>query len=192
MTTLDPSRTAILAMDFQSIVVNNYFAESAAPKNMAAAIELGRAAGATIVFVTVGFREGYPEISDRNPVFAGFKGSGGAFVEGSEGFEIHPDLGARSDDLVVIKRRMGAFAHTDLDLLLRTREIDTIVLGGLATSGVVLSTVRAAGDLDYRIVVLDDCCSDFEDEVQKVLMEKIFPFQGTVASTHDLKSLLAA
>ncbi len=158
MTTLDPSRTAILAMDFQSIVVNNYFAESAAPKNMATAIGLGRAAGATIVFVTVGFREGYPEISDRNPVFAGFKGSGGAFVEGSDGYEIHPDLGARSDDLVVIKRRMGAFAHTDLDLLLRT----------------------------------DDCCSDFEDEVQKVLMEKIFPFQGTVASTHDLKSLLAA
>jgi isochorismate hydrolase len=57
---------------------------------------------------------------------------------------------------IVIKRRVSAFAGSDLDLLLRARDIDTLVLTGIAPNGVVLSTLRQAADLDYRLIVLSD------------------------------------
>ena len=190
MNRVDPTRTALLALDFQSTVVDNYFPGTGTVKHMAGAIDRARAAGVTIVFVTVAFRPGYPEIHERNPVFGGFASSGGLFVEGASGTEIHPDLPLRPDDLVVVKRRMSAFSGTELDHLLRTKSIDTLILGGLATSGVVLSTVRAAGDLDYALFVLGDCCADFDDEVQRVLLEKVLPFQATMISSDGLADIL--
>lgn len=190
MNRVDPQRTALLAMDFQSVVVDKFFPGTSTVKAMAGAIDRARTAGVTIVFVTVEFRAGYPEINERNPVFGGFPTSGGLFLQGAPDTAIHPDLSARPDDLVVVKRRMSAFSNTEIDHLLRTRGIDTLILGGLATSGVVLSTVRAAGDLDYELFVLDDCCADFDDEVQRVLLEKVLPFQATVLGSESLTDIL--
>jgi nicotinamidase-related amidase len=64
------------------------------------------------------------------------------------------------NDLIVTKSRVSAFAGTDLNLLLRANDIDTLVLFGIATSGVVLSTFIQAFDDDYRLVVIKDCCAD--------------------------------
>lgn len=190
MSEIDFKRSALLAMDFQSVVVDNYFPGTDTVQNMAAVIDPLRAAGVTIVFVTVAYRRGYPEIKVGHPVFGGFPASGGLFVEDAPGTEIHPGLPVQPDDLVVVKRRMSAFAGTELDCLLRSQGIDTLILGGLATSGVVLSTVRAASDLDYQIVVLSDCCADFDDEVQRVLVDKVLPFQATVLRSEALAAML--
>jgi nicotinamidase-related amidase len=65
-------------------------------------------------------------------------------------------------------------------LRLAARGIDTLVLAGVATSGVVLSTLRDAADRDYRLFVLSDVCADMDPEVHRVLMEKIFPRQADV------------
>ena len=81
--------------------------------------------------------------------------------EGASG-AIHPALGPESGDVVVTKRRVSAFAGTDLEIILRAKEIETLVLFGIATSGVVLSTLLEASDRDYRIAVVTDCCADLD------------------------------
>jgi Isochorismatase family len=92
---------------------------------------------------------GYPEVSDRNATFKGLKASG-AFAAGAENAKIHPAVAPLSEEIVVTKHRVSAFAGTDLDLMLRANGIETLILTGIATSGVVLSTLRHAADADYN------------------------------------------
>ena len=80
------------------------------------------------------------------------------------------------------KRRVSAFAGSDLDVVLRGLDAGTLVLAGIATSGVVLSTLRQAADLDYRLIVLADACLDADPEVHRVLTEKVFPRQAEVST----------
>ncbi len=97
---------------------------------------------------------------------------------------IHPEVAPTDGDIVVTKKRVSAFAGSDLETVLRGRGIDHLVLTGIATSGVVLSTLRQAADLDYGLTVLADGCLDADPEVHRVLTEKVFPRQaevGTVA-----------
>jgi len=95
---------------------------------------------------------------------------------------VHPDLDVRPDDIIVTKKRVSAFSGSDLDMLLRAGGISRLVLAGIATSGVVLSTVREAADRDYVLTVLADGCLDADEEVHRVLIEKIFPRQADVIS----------
>ena len=88
-------------------------------------------------------------------------------------------------EVVVMKRRTSAFAGSDLAEVLRGGRIDTLVLTGIATSGVVLSTLRQAADLDYRLTVLADACADRDEEVHRVLTEKIFPRQARVTTVDE-------
>ena len=80
------------------------------------------------------------------------------------------------------KRRVSAFTGSDLEVLLRAQGIDSLVLAGIATSGVVLSTLRQAADLDYRLTVLADGCLDGDPGVHHVLLEKVFTRQAEVTS----------
>jgi nicotinamidase-related amidase len=79
------------------------------------------------------------------------------------------------DDITVTKHRVGTFTGTDLDMILRAKDIDTLILFGIATSGVVLSTVRHAADADYRLIVVKDCCADQDPEVHACLRIRFFP-----------------
>jgi nicotinamidase-related amidase len=90
----------------------------------------------------------------------------------------------------VVKKRVSAFTGSDLEVLLRSMNADHLVLTGIATSGVVLSTLREAADRDYRLTVLADACADRDDEVHRVLVEKVFPRQAVVSTTAEwIKSL---
>jgi nicotinamidase-related amidase len=137
-----------------------------------------------VIYVGIGFRRGYPEVSARNLSFAAISGSG-RFADGDPSGEIHPALAPQADDVVVTKRRVSAFAGSDLEVVLRARRIDHLVLTGIATSGVVLSTLRAAADLDFRLTVLGDGCADADSEVHRVLLEKVFPRQAGVSSVAE-------
>ncbi len=75
-------------------------------------------------------------------------------------------------------------------MVLRANTIDTLVILGYATSGVVLSTVRYAADLDYRLAVAEDCCTDQEPEVHEFLCQRIFPRQAEVVSSEDVMRTL--
>lgn len=178
-------------MDFQTELVA-MFGDRAAPA-LARAAELGaaaRAAGLPIVYVTVGFRPGYPEVSPRNAAFATLA-QGNRFVTTTPGADIAPALGPQPTDVVVVKHRVSAFAGTDLDMVLRAKGIETLVLSGIATSGVVLSTLRHAADADYWAIVVEDACADRDDEVHRVLTGKVFPRQATVTTTAELVAALA-
>jgi nicotinamidase-related amidase len=87
--------------------------------------------------------------------------------------------------LAVTKRRVSAFTGSDLEVLLRARGTGHLVLAGIATSGVVLSTLRHAADLDYQLTVLADGCLDPDPEVHQVLLGKVFPRQAQVTTIAD-------
>jgi nicotinamidase-related amidase len=153
---IDRRTSALLVMDFQTLIVDNYAAGAEALLDRTAKlIAVARTAGMRVIYVVVGFRPGYPEVSDRNATFNGLKASG-AFAAGAENAKIHPAVAPLAGEIVVTKHRVSAFAGTDLDLLLRANGIETLILAGIATSGVVLSTLRHAADADYRLLVVGD------------------------------------
>ncbi|HXJ23631.1 MAG TPA: isochorismatase family cysteine hydrolase [Polyangia bacterium] len=190
MIAIEPKRTALLAMDFQTEIVARLGQTAAAAVERAAAlIAAARRAGVEVIHVVVGFRPGYPEVSPRNVAFSTIAGTG-RFVTGVSGAEIAPPMRPADGEVVVVKHRVSAFAGTDLEMILRAKGIDTLILTGLATSGVVLSTVRAAADSDHRLFVVKDACADADDEVHRVLTEKLFPRQAAVLAAAELAPAL--
>jgi nicotinamidase-related amidase len=183
----DKARTAVLIMDYQNDIVGMLPEKERGPLLERAASVLGdaRRAGMPVIYVVVRFRDGYPEINPRNKLFSGLKESG-RLREGTPGAEVNAKVAPQPVDIVVSKRRVGAFSTTDLETVLRAKNIDTLVLFGISTSGVVLSTVRWAADMDYRMVVVADACADRSEEVHRVLTEKVFPWQATVVTAQEV------
>jgi nicotinamidase-related amidase len=179
---VNPSRTALLIMDVQRGIVERIGSESLLAR-LTEASAAARKAGVRVIYVKVGFREGYPEISPNSAAFARIAETE-SFIEGRSS-EVHPAIAPERGDVVVTKRRVSAFSGSDLDVLLRSGGIQALVLCGIATSGVVLSTLRQAADLDLALAVLADACADADEEVHRVLLEKVFPRQAQVLTVAD-------
>ncbi|WP_460062993.1 cysteine hydrolase family protein [Streptomyces sp. YKOK-I1] len=175
---------ALLVMDVQQVVVDRYPDPDYLPR-LRKAIEAARAGGVPVIYVVVGFRPGYPEVSARNKMFGGLARTPAAAAGDDRATRVHPDVAPHPGDTVVTKRRVSAFAGSDLDMILRAGGIEHLVLTGIATSGVVLSTLRQAADLDFGLTVLSDGCLDADPEVHRVLTEKVFPQQADVTSVAD-------
>jgi len=105
---------------------------------------------------------------------------------------IHPSVQPKEGEPVIAKHRTSAFSGSAFAMILRAHNIETLILMGHATSGVILSTVRLAADLDYQLIVVEDGCADRDPDVHTLLMEKVFPRQGTVVSAKDMVKALAA
>jgi nicotinamidase-related amidase len=177
------SRSVLLLMDFQHAVVERLGSPSVVSAAGRAA-EGARGAGVPVMFVRVAFRPGYPEIAATNSTFSAMASSAGdSYLEDAPVTQVHAALAPLPGEPVVLKRRVSAFSGSDLDVLLRAAGADSLVLAGIATSGVVLSTLRQAADLDYRLTVLADACADRDEEVHRVLTEKVFPRQALVTTT---------
>jgi nicotinamidase-related amidase len=176
--------TVLLVMDVQQGIVERFADDDGYLPRLGRAITAARAAGLPVIYVTIGFRPGHPEVSARNRSFSAVA-SAGRFTDTDPAAEIHPAVAPAAKDLVVTKRRVSAFAGSDLEVLLRSLGAGTLVLAGIATSGVVLSTLRQAADLDYRLVVLADACLDADPEVHRVLTEKVFPRQADVLTVDE-------
>jgi nicotinamidase-related amidase len=170
-------RDALMIMDVQRGIVERY-ADEAYLDGLCRAIAAARAGGMPVLFVRVGFRPGWPEVSDHNQSFRAIKER----AQGPTLGEVHPDLGLQPDDVIITKKRVSAFTGSDLEVILRAQNIRHLVLAGIATSGVVLSTVREAADRDYALTVLEDGCRDSDPEVHRVLMEKVFVRQAQVTT----------
>lgn len=191
---LDPKKSALLLMDFQRFVLDNFLSAPVAGGVVAAASQLltaVRSAKMCVVHVAVGFRPGYPEVSPRNGIFSWLKGSG-LVAPGGEGVEIEATLAPLDDEPVVSKHRIGAFHGTDLEQILRAQEIETLILAGITTTGVVLSTLRQAFDLDYQLVVARDGCADADREIHDMLFDKVFPHHARVAPAAEIAKALQA
>jgi len=183
---IDPARTAVLSMDCQAGIVSIYTREGkdAFLVRVASVLNHARAAGMTIIHIQVGFRSGLPEISSRNALFGAVKSSEQHQRLFREPLGAIPDaIAPQGDEIVIIKHRISAFAGTDLTMILRAKDIDTLVLYGIATSGVVLSTLVEAADDDYRLAVIGDCCADLDAALHDCLIERFFPIRGSVLSS---------
>lgn len=178
------SKTALLVMDMQAGLLAGFSGSERLIANNKKAIDYARQNNIPVIFVSVGFRPTFVEISGTNKGFSAAKDRF-ASVDMNAFIRIHPDLGRRDDETWVIKRRVSAFTGSDLEVVLRSGNICHIVLTGIATSGVVLSTLREASDKDYEITVLADCCGDGDEEVQHVLTTKVFPRQAEVINVDE-------
>jgi nicotinamidase-related amidase len=178
------NRPVLLVMDFQRGIVER-LGDDAVVAAAGRAVEAARGHAVPVMFVRVGFRTGYPEVAASNASFSALRESGAAMTEFHPTTQIHAALEPRPDEPVVVKRRVSAFSGSDLDVLLRAADAQSLVLAGISTSGVVLSTLRQAADLDYRLTVLPDACRDPDAEVHRVLTEKVFPRQAQVLTTDE-------
>ncbi len=169
----DTRGTALLVMDVQTGVIDRVADKDAYLERATLAVDHAHAKGIRVVYVVVAFRPGAPEASQA------FRAYAPALVGAK------PVMTPAEGDAVVEKKRISAFTGSDLEVLLRANDIRHLVLCGIATSGVVLSTLREAGDKDYALTVLSDLCADLDPEVHRVLLEKIFPRQATVVTTAE-------
>jgi nicotinamidase-related amidase len=187
-----PDSTALLLMDLQVFVVEGFGANgNELISRTTTLLQAARAAGVMVIHVMAAFRPGYPEVSPYNVVGGRIKTMGRLTI-GDPGTEIHPRLTPIAGEPVVQKHRVSGFVGTDLNMILRANGMDTLVLAGVTTQGVVLSTQRHASDADYRVIIAHDCCSDADSEVHRLLVEKVFPRQATVASAQAIIGALVS
>ena len=183
-------RQALLIMDVQPLVTPAFGGDDALLQRLAGAAKSARDAGVPVLFGKVAFRHGYPDVAASNQLFSGLPDMGLDFQESNPAADYHPTVAPQDGDYTFTKRRVSSFAGSNLDMLLRGLGIDHVVLTGVATSLVVLSTLRDAADLDYRVTVLSDGCADADPEVQQVMLTKVFPMQATVTTIADWAATL--
>lgn len=174
--------TALLVMDVQRNIVKRFVKDGDLLERIGRAITNARSAAIPVIYVVVKFRPGYPEISPHNKSFSAVKHNQSPFQDATAATEIHSAIAPQPSDIIVTKRRVSAFSGSDLEVVLRSQGIIHLVLCGIATSGVVLSTLREAADKDYKLTVLSDCCADNDTEVHRVLMAKVFPRQAEIVT----------
>lgn len=178
------NNTALLVMDVQNATMAIVQDTTAFLNALTKVINTARDKNIPVIYVVVGYRKGYPEVSPDNKSYALLK-SGAMKLDSEESFAVYAQVAPEGDEILITKKRVSAFSGSDLEVVLRAAGIRNIVLAGISTSGVVLSTVREAADKDYRITVLSDCCADRDEEVHRVLLTKVFPRQADVIKSEE-------
>jgi len=178
-------KMALLVMDMQVGIVGMLPSAEALIGKVAKAIVHAREQSIPVIYVVVGFRPGAPEVSASNKSFSAGK-ERFAKMDMSAFMTVHPGLGAKADEIIVTKRRVSSFTGSDLEVVLRAQGIQHLILAGIATSGVVLSTLIEAADKDYSMTVIEDCCADSDEEVHRVLMGKIFSKRADITTVDEL------
>ncbi|MFF3910268.1 cysteine hydrolase family protein [Streptomyces sp. NPDC001848] len=180
--------SALLVMDVQQANTSRVCDPDYLPR-LARAVHAARDADIPVLHIVLGFRPGHPESNKRNKIFGALPA--GIFTAEDPGAAIHPDIAPEPGEAIIVKRRVSAFAGSDLQLLLTAAGIDHLTLTGIATSGVVLSTLRQAADLDYQLTVLADGCYDLDPDTHQFLIDKVFPRQAEITTVDDWAAALS-
>lgn len=183
---LDKTRTAVLAVSFFKGTTANcpMIAERNTLGNARRVMEAARAAGVPVIHVVMGFRDGYPEVSDRNKLVGNIK-RGGGFKLGSEQVELCDEVRPLPGEVVVNRPRINPFYNSELEAILRARGADTVAIMGVASHLPVAAAVRWAADADYRVILLEDCCASQRREDHDWVVQRIFPQWADVVSSDD-------
>ncbi|HDR9161436.1 isochorismatase family cysteine hydrolase [Burkholderia vietnamiensis] len=184
---LVPAQTALIVMHYQTDILGLF--PSAAPTLLANTRRLcdaARAGGVHVCFANLRFSPGYPEVSPRNKNGQGIKQLG-RFVDDGP----CPELGRLDSEPLIAAHRASVFFGTDLQERLVGRGIDTLILVGIASTGVVLSSVAHASDADFRLYTVKDCCYDPDPIVHEHLFASAFETRTTVLSLEQALRLLA-
>jgi nicotinamidase-related amidase len=152
-------------------------------------ISAARKAGIPVIHVTVTFRRDRADVIDNCGFFHAVREMP-VLKEGSWGAAIHDELRPQPEDLLVVKKRISAFAGTPLELLLRSLGRTTLVLTGVATNFVIEGTARDACDAGYQVIILEDCCAAGSEETHRFSVEKILCYLTTISSSKEWIELL--
>jgi len=178
---METNQTALLIMDMQmGFLAGKPDQGNLLIKNIATTINAARRQNITVIFVRLGFQKGLPEVSSANAMFFGLKSHLSNDDALKAFMEIPAKLGIIESDIVINKKRVSAFSGSDLEMILRANNISHLVLTGISTGGMVLSTFTEAFDKDYRLTVIADCCSDPDEELHQLLLKKIFSKRAKV------------
>ncbi|MFE2377852.1 cysteine hydrolase family protein [Streptomyces sp. NPDC059398] len=182
------SRPALLLMDLQS----NHLAHMPDDylPHAVRALRAARAADVPVIHVALQLRDGHTDAHPRNKIFGALPHH--LFTADDPGAAIHPDVAPTGGEIVVHKNRVSAFAGNNLQQILAAQDIDHLVLAGIATGGVVLSTALQAADLDYRVTVLSDACGDPSPALHSALLGEVFTRRGEVATVEAWEKTLDA
>ena len=190
---IDPRRMALLVMDYQNGIIDSLNDADPLLERTAEAIATVRSHNGHVGYVRVAFEDAdYDALPATSAMGAAVAARGKGLHSDSPATAIHIRVAPESGDIAVRKTRVGAFSTTDLEHQLRERDVDTLILAGISTSGVVLSTVRDAADRDYQLFVLADASADPAPDVHAFLTERVFPRQAQVITVADLDNLLSA
>jgi nicotinamidase-related amidase len=187
---LDPARTCLLLFDFLVGHVSKDAARfTPVIANAARILSAARAAGAPVAYARADHRADRAasartirDSDNRPPLITG----------GTPEAEIVPQLAARPEDYMVPKHRWSAFHGTYLDLALRTRGADTIILCGGSTEIGIAATAYAARDLDYNLVIASDACTSPKHDIHAQLMREVFPRLARVRTAAQVVAMLAS
>lgn len=168
---LDAAATALLVIDMQRdfLSPDGYFAlkgyDPAPLRAILPAVNLvigaARRAGCPIVFTRQGYRA---DLADMTPYERWRRRRGGlegtkALLRGAPGFEIAPEIATQADDVIIDKTANGAFTHTDLEHVLRARQVTHLMFAGCTTDVCVHSTLREASDRNFQCLLIEDACA---------------------------------
>src|SRR3954454_23348161 len=198
---IDPKTTALVLIEFQNDftteggVLHGAVSEVMDSTGMLAktkeVVAAARAAGVTIMHAPISFAEGYHEISSHP--YGILKGvvDGKAFVKGSWGAAIVDDLAPAGGDIVIEgKRGLDTFASTNLDFILRSKGITTLVLGGFLTNCCVESTMRSGYENGYQVITLKDCVAATSTAEHENALTFAFPmFSRPMSSSEFIEAL---
>ena len=182
---IDPKSSALVLIDLQKGILGRQVAPHSGADVLKRSVELANrfhAAGALVALVRVIFSSDFKDAL-RQPVDQPFAPPPGGFPPSF--FELAEEL-ANPANLVITKRQWGAFYGTDLDLQLRRRGIQTIVLGGIATNIGVESTARNAWEHGYNLIVAEDITSAPSAEMHEFAVKHIFPRLSRVVKSADV------
>ncbi|MGP8436238.1 isochorismatase family cysteine hydrolase [Paraburkholderia fungorum] len=184
---ITPAHTALIVMHYQTDILGLF--PSVAPALLANTRKLcdaARAKGVSVYFANLRFSPGYPEVSPLNKNGQGIRQLG-LFVDD----RIAPELGRQAHEPVIIAHRASVFFGTDLQVRLSAQGIDSLLMVGIASTGVMLSSVAYASDADFRLFTVKDCCYDPDQVVHEHLFSTAFDSRTTVLSLADALQLLA-
>jgi nicotinamidase-related amidase len=174
-------RTALLAMDLQrshlARIPTDYLPRAVH------ALDTARAAGVPVIHVVLRLRPGHLDAHPRNKIFGSLPTN--LYTADDPGAAIHPDVAPAEGEIVVHKNRVSAFAGNNLQQILAVQDIDHLVLAGIATGGIVLSTALQAADLDYHVTVLSDACADPNPALHQTLLTAVLSRRGEVATVEE-------
>ena len=197
---IDKGQTALLVMDLENDLVHEDgafkdfgFAKMVNDNDVLGKVNTllaaARRAPVKVIHISVKFRPGHPEASRSAGLFQAVV-SANALVEGTWGATIHEAVSPKEGEPVVTKRAVSAFAGSDLEKLLQTAGITTLILSGVATNFVVEGTAREASDRGYNVVVVGDCCASVSQEAHDSSLTTALPFLATISTLDEVTAAL--
>ncbi|MGB9376556.1 MAG: cysteine hydrolase [Mycobacteriales bacterium] len=198
---IDPSTTAVVLIEYQNDftseggvlhpAVSEVMDKTGMLANSKRVAETARAAGATVMHAPITFAEGYNELSSHP--YGILKGvvDGKAFVKDSWGAAIVDDLTPQDGDILIEgKRGLDTFASTNLDFILRSKGITTLVLGGFLTNCCVESTMRSGYENGYQVITLSDCVAATSPEEHDNALRYDYPmFSRPMTSAEFIEAM---